>query len=313
MLEKGIIVPDLSLQISPPKSNQSPSVDIWPQQMQVQQVDTELSLSNNSTSAIDVSTDRFRPIRGIPVYNNGLLSSSRYFNRNQQPTTSSSSMSPPPCLSFRAFQQQQDQAVGRYNGITMEGLRNQEQNFNHQNQNHQFVFQNQQSLHFGVSDFSSNYSNNRSRSLLMPRIQSRRNARAPRMRWTSSLHARFIRAVELLGGHESTFYLALSPFRSFIKSQLKLKSLITNSSCRVKTQEFKLKCDWKVVQPAITYINWWVNDVGYWTEILVFFFLFFLSLVGFNNMQYIVECEISYWSIYLLSLYCLNWQIELIW
>ncbi|XP_011650938.1 transcription repressor KAN1 isoform X2 [Cucumis sativus] len=202
MLEKGIIVPDLSLQISPPKSNQSPSVDIWPQQMQVQQVDTELSLSNNSTSAIDVSTDRFRPIRGIPVYNNGLLSSSRYFNRNQQPTTSSSSMSPPPCLSFRAFQQQQDQAVGRYNGITMEGLRNQEQNFNHQNQNHQFVFQNQQSLHFGVSDFSSNYSNNRSRSLLMPRIQSRRNARAPRMRWTSSLHARFIRAVELLGGHE---------------------------------------------------------------------------------------------------------------
>ncbi|XVF79454.1 hypothetical protein PTKIN_Ptkin14bG0224300 [Pterospermum kingtungense] len=26
--------------------------------------------------------------------------------------------------------------------------------------------------------------------------------RAPRMRWTSSLHARFVHAVELLGGHE---------------------------------------------------------------------------------------------------------------
>ncbi|CAL5006129.1 unnamed protein product [Urochloa decumbens] len=31
---------------------------------------------------------------------------------------------------------------------------------------------------------------------------SRRGMRAPRMRWTSSLHARFVHAVELLGGHE---------------------------------------------------------------------------------------------------------------
>ncbi|CAM8924161.1 unnamed protein product [Rhodiola kirilowii] len=37
---------------------------------------------------------------------------------------------------------------------------------------------------------------------MMPRIQNRRNIRAPRMRWTSSLHARFVHAVELLGGHE---------------------------------------------------------------------------------------------------------------
>lgn len=27
--------------------------------------------------------------------------------------------------------------------------------------------------------------------------------RAPRMRWTTTLHARFVHAVELLGGHES--------------------------------------------------------------------------------------------------------------
>ncbi|MCI23218.1 putative transcription factor KAN2-like, partial [Trifolium medium] len=26
--------------------------------------------------------------------------------------------------------------------------------------------------------------------------------RAPRMRWTTTLHARFVHAVELLGGHE---------------------------------------------------------------------------------------------------------------
>jgi hypothetical protein len=36
----------------------------------------------------------------------------------------------------------------------------------------------------------------------------KRGARAPRMRWTTSLHARFVHAVKLLGGHESTFSLA---------------------------------------------------------------------------------------------------------
>ncbi|KAE8697665.1 Transcription repressor KAN1 [Hibiscus syriacus] len=39
-------------------------------------------------------------------------------------------------------------------------------------------------------------------SRFIPKLQSRRSTRAPRMRWTSSLHARFVHAVELLGGHE---------------------------------------------------------------------------------------------------------------
>jgi hypothetical protein len=33
----------------------------------------------------------------------------------------------------------------------------------------------------------------------------KRSSRAPRMRWTTALHAHFVRAVELLGGHESMF------------------------------------------------------------------------------------------------------------
>jgi hypothetical protein len=33
-----------------------------------------------------------------------------------------------------------------------------------------------------------------------------RSLRAPRMRWTSSLHAHFVHAVDLLGGHESNRY-----------------------------------------------------------------------------------------------------------
>eukprot|EP00268_Persea_americana_P006237 TRINITY_DN1224_c0_g1_i1.p1 TRINITY_DN1224_c0_g1~~TRINITY_DN1224_c0_g1_i1.p1 ORF type:complete len:420 (-),score=60.48 TRINITY_DN1224_c0_g1_i1:1327-2586(-) len=40
------------------------------------------------------------------------------------------------------------------------------------------------------------------RSRLMTKFPTKRSMRAPRMRWTSTLHARFIHAVELLGGHE---------------------------------------------------------------------------------------------------------------
>ncbi|KAG6475679.1 probable transcription factor KAN2 [Zingiber officinale] len=41
----------------------------------------------------------------------------------------------------------------------------------------------------------------RSRHSTASRLVAKRNMRAPRMRWTSMLHARFVHAVELLGGH----------------------------------------------------------------------------------------------------------------
>ncbi|PWA42148.1 Homeodomain-like protein [Artemisia annua] len=37
---------------------------------------------------------------------------------------------------------------------------------------------------------------------LSSRFSTKRNMRAPRMRWTTTLHARFVHAVEVLGGHE---------------------------------------------------------------------------------------------------------------
>ncbi|XP_030533610.1 probable transcription factor KAN2 [Rhodamnia argentea] len=40
------------------------------------------------------------------------------------------------------------------------------------------------------------------RSRFLPRFPAKRSMRAPRMRWTTTLHARFVHAVELLGGHE---------------------------------------------------------------------------------------------------------------
>nr|QZP43471.1 KAN1a [Erythranthe lewisii] len=40
------------------------------------------------------------------------------------------------------------------------------------------------------------------RSRFLQKMPAKRSVRAPRMRWTSTLHARFVHAVELLGGHE---------------------------------------------------------------------------------------------------------------
>lgn len=44
--------------------------------------------------------------------------------------------------------------------------------------------------------------NGMTRPRFIPKLPTRRSVRAPRMRWTSSLHTRFVHAVELLGGHE---------------------------------------------------------------------------------------------------------------
>jgi hypothetical protein len=45
------------------------------------------------------------------------------------------------------------------------------------------------------------------RSRFLSRFPAKRSMRAPRMRWTTTLHARFVHAVELLGGHESMLHL----------------------------------------------------------------------------------------------------------
>jgi hypothetical protein len=57
------------------------------------------------------------------------------------------------------------------------------------------------------------------RSRFMSRFPAKRSMRAPRMRWTTTLHARFVHAVELLGGHESIcFILFLSFSLTFFSS-----------------------------------------------------------------------------------------------
>ncbi|KAG7024223.1 putative transcription factor KAN4, partial [Cucurbita argyrosperma subsp. argyrosperma] len=53
----------------------------------------------------------------------------------------------------------------------------------------------------------------------------KRSPRAPRMRWTTTLHAHFIHAVELLGGHESKYAKPSFTFNSYNKLELIFISL----------------------------------------------------------------------------------------
>nr|XP_011465121.1 PREDICTED: probable transcription factor KAN2 isoform X2 [Fragaria vesca subsp. vesca] len=58
------------------------------------------------------------------------------------------------------------------------------------------------SLSSSNSTLTSPSSNPFLRSRFLSRFPAKRSMRAPRMRWTTTLHARFVHAVELLGGHE---------------------------------------------------------------------------------------------------------------
>ncbi|XP_012088451.1 transcription repressor KAN1 isoform X2 [Jatropha curcas] len=110
----------------------------------------------------------FKAIKGIPVYNSyGDIADPRFF---YNPMSYSSSCTPYPGdnCSFPAYR------------VTPEYHHNHHQ--------------------YGGAEV---YGNGIIRSRFMPKLQNnKRNMRAPRMRWTSSLHARFVHAVELLGGHE---------------------------------------------------------------------------------------------------------------
>ncbi|XWS48211.1 hypothetical protein CRYUN_Cryun13aG0054900 [Craigia yunnanensis] len=156
----------------------------------------QLSNINHGISLLDVSG--LKPIKGIPVYSNCMsfpFSSSdsfvdmdpskiRFYQTSPYSTYNCSS-------SVSSFLHSSDDhrigSAATFNGISMEMLRPQ---FHHQY------------TEYGAAVGSSDLYNGMIRSRFMPKLQSKRNMRAPRMRWTSSLHARFVHAVELLGGYE---------------------------------------------------------------------------------------------------------------
>lgn len=133
-----------------------------------------------------------RPIRGIPVYHN------RSFPFHQQtspslPSLGGGDLDQIAILNSSGYNNayRSLQTSPRLKGVPL-----------HHHHNHYGVV--------GSSDSSSPHHHHNHhhhhgmiRSRFLPKMPTKRSMRAPRMRWTSSLHARFVHAVELLGGHES--------------------------------------------------------------------------------------------------------------
>ncbi|MCD7453688.1 hypothetical protein HAX54_021879 [Datura stramonium] len=145
---------------------------------------------NHGVSSLDVS-DGLRPIKGIPVYNHNrsfpFLATN--LDKEKDPKTmmmgsfypsSSSSSSPSPSPYFNT----------RFNGISSSSYH--VPHHHHQSQYGHVGHENIANSHYSLM-----------RSRFLPKLPAKRSMRAPRMRWTSTLHARFVHAVELLGGHEN--------------------------------------------------------------------------------------------------------------
>ncbi|KAF3444269.1 hypothetical protein FNV43_RR13959 [Rhamnella rubrinervis] len=82
-------------------------------------------------------------------------------------------------------------ASTRFNGVPADAFKYHQLHHNHHHHHNQYGG--------GSSDVGSH---GMMRARFMPKLPTKRSMRAPRMRWTSTLHARFVHAVELLGGHE---------------------------------------------------------------------------------------------------------------
>ncbi|KAK7305658.1 hypothetical protein VNO77_43566 [Canavalia gladiata] len=194
---------------------------------------THLNHINYGVSLLDVSSEGLRPIKGIPVYHNRSfpflpMEHSRdkdhhakmylYHHTPSYPSSCSSSShssSPAPYFAAAAaggldpvsFLNSNGSAVAaaaayraataaRFNGIPGEAFKSHHPLHHHQTSSHYGV-----GVGVGVGP-SHEASSGLMRSRFLPKLPTKRSMRAPRMRWTSTLHARFVHAVELLGGHE---------------------------------------------------------------------------------------------------------------
>ncbi|KAL5721974.1 hypothetical protein ACHQM5_005549 [Ranunculus cassubicifolius] len=161
-----------------------------------------LNQLNHGVSLLDVGAaagaGTTPPIKGIPIYQNRSFPFMSTLEHSKEkdpkmcfyPMWSSSSASPPsPCSSsspyFPSF------ARANFNSARLNGLPS--DLFMKSHHHHQF----------GPSDAAAAANSHAMlRSRFLSKLPAKRSMRAPRMRWTSTLHARFVHAVELLGGHE---------------------------------------------------------------------------------------------------------------
>ncbi|XP_050270084.1 transcription repressor KAN1 [Quercus robur] len=186
-------------------------------------------LNHMNHGVLDVSSDGLKPIKGIPVYQHhrsfpflpmDQVHTTRdkeakmcYYqmpSNNPSLCTSSSSVShahsspygggldamsilssgPNASSLAAAYNRLGTAAATRFNGLSTDAFKS------HQLHHHHHHNQ------YGVGPSEVPHGIGMMRSRFMPKLPTKRSMRAPRMRWTSTLHARFVHAVELLGGHE---------------------------------------------------------------------------------------------------------------
>ncbi|XP_075080770.1 transcription repressor KAN1-like isoform X3 [Nicotiana tabacum] len=186
-------IPDLSLNISPPNSSSSPSCNNINELLATSSFD----LSNRCANEVGENHRRLKFSKAGNCLTELSLA---------HPTTTTTTTT-----------------TGAVNDETRRGFldlpRNPYYN-NHHSQNYNHMVQPMNQINHGVSSLdvsdglrpikglghsshetaTSHHSLMRSR--FLPKLPAKRSMRAPRMRWTSTLHARFVHAVELLGGHE---------------------------------------------------------------------------------------------------------------
>ncbi|KAK9271709.1 hypothetical protein L1049_002072 [Liquidambar formosana] len=201
---------------------------------------SQLNHINHGVSILDVS-DGLRPIKGIPVYHNRSfpflpvdqysrekdLNKMCFYQMSNNPSWSSS-LSPPSssCSSFCStslphtsnssyfgggmdamsiLKSGPNASSSAYRigaatralaGLSSDAFKTQQLQYNHHHHHHH-LHHNQ---YGGGPPEASHHGMMRSR--FLPKLPTKRSMRAPRMRWTTTLHARFVHAVELLGGHE---------------------------------------------------------------------------------------------------------------
>ncbi|KAF9623415.1 hypothetical protein IFM89_002999 [Coptis chinensis] len=161
-----------------------------------------LNQLNHGVSLLDVS-ERLgtTPIKGIPIYNNRSFpfmslekeKDPKMFFHPMSSYPSWSSTSPPsPCSPSSPYFPSFSRA--NFNSTRLNGLPSDLFMKSHQ-------LQHPQHHQYGIGPSDGN-SHGMLRSRFISKLPAKRSMRAPRMRWTSTLHARFVHAVELLGGHE---------------------------------------------------------------------------------------------------------------
>ncbi|XP_055819764.1 probable transcription factor KAN2 isoform X2 [Solanum dulcamara] len=195
--------PDLSLQISPPNTTthhqEENNIDLgfWKRALESREPH---NINTNNTSCFDLSLSSNVPrpssIINTTTHQEPNYSSSQYFQNNTN-------------FINNPFIPHHHHNLGLFRPISGVPLYN-----NHQNPSNTLSIQSSPSSfdNYNINPISSSNShfhhshnhhqNGLMRSRFFSRFPTKRSMRAPRMRWTSTLHARFVHAVKLLGGHK---------------------------------------------------------------------------------------------------------------